>query len=124
MTLQNVLPWILRAQKEGWAVGAFNANTLEQAQAIFGHYQPLGYPVLYASALSGWGIAELRQELPDTLDRGEEQPLRRDLRLGVPDDAGHRGEAEPLHGAAVSGRASRRASHGPRPDARPSRTRT
>lgn len=34
MTLQNVLPWILRAQKEGWAVGAFNANTLEQAQAI------------------------------------------------------------------------------------------
>jgi fructose-bisphosphate aldolase class II len=34
MTLQNVLPWIRRAQQEGWAVGAFNANTLEQAQAI------------------------------------------------------------------------------------------
>src|SRR5512134_2028851 len=34
MTLQNVLPWILQAQREGWAVGAFNANTLEQAQAI------------------------------------------------------------------------------------------
>ena len=34
MTLQNVLPWILRAQQECWAVGAFNANTLEQAQAI------------------------------------------------------------------------------------------
>ncbi|MGA7194685.1 MAG: class II fructose-bisphosphate aldolase [Anaerolineales bacterium] len=34
MTLQNVLPWILRAQREGWAVGAFNANTLEQAQSI------------------------------------------------------------------------------------------
>ncbi len=34
MTLQNVLPWIRRAQREGWAVGAFNANTLEQAQAI------------------------------------------------------------------------------------------
>jgi fructose-bisphosphate aldolase class II len=34
MTLQNVLPWIVRAQQEGWAVGAFNANTLEQAQAI------------------------------------------------------------------------------------------
>ena len=29
MTLQNVLPWILRAQQDGWAVGAFNANTLE-----------------------------------------------------------------------------------------------
>ena len=34
MTLQNVVPWICRAQQEGWAVGAFNANTLEQAQAI------------------------------------------------------------------------------------------
>ncbi len=34
MTLQNGLPWIRRAQPEGWAVGAFNANTLEQAQAI------------------------------------------------------------------------------------------
>jgi len=34
MTLQNVLPWILRAQQDGWAVGAFNANTLEQVQAI------------------------------------------------------------------------------------------
>jgi len=34
MTLQNVLPWILRARQECWAVGAFNANTLEQAQAI------------------------------------------------------------------------------------------
>jgi fructose-bisphosphate aldolase class II len=34
MTLQNVYPWILRAQKEGWAVGAFNANTMEQVQAV------------------------------------------------------------------------------------------
>jgi fructose-bisphosphate aldolase class II len=34
MTLQNVLPWIRKAHREGWAVGAFNANTLEQAQAI------------------------------------------------------------------------------------------
>lgn len=34
MTLKNVLPWIIRARKEGWAVGAFNANTMEQAQAI------------------------------------------------------------------------------------------
>ena len=34
MTLQNVYPWILRAQREGWAVGAFNANTLEQVQAV------------------------------------------------------------------------------------------
>ena len=34
MTLQSVFPWILQAQKEGWAVGAFNANTMEQMQAI------------------------------------------------------------------------------------------
>jgi fructose-bisphosphate aldolase class II len=34
MTLQNVFHWILRAQQEGWAVGAFNANTLEQVQAV------------------------------------------------------------------------------------------
>jgi fructose-bisphosphate aldolase class II len=34
MTLQNVLPYIVRAQREGWAVGAFNANTLEQVQAV------------------------------------------------------------------------------------------
>lgn len=34
MTLQNIFPWILRAQQEGWAVGAFNANTMEQVHAI------------------------------------------------------------------------------------------
>jgi fructose-bisphosphate aldolase class II len=34
MTLQNVLPWIRQAQQDGWAVGAFNTNTLEQAQSI------------------------------------------------------------------------------------------
>ncbi len=36
---------------------------LEQAERIFGHYQPLGYDVLYASALSDLGIAGLRQRL-------------------------------------------------------------
>jgi len=34
MTLINVQPWLLGAGDEGWAVGAFNANTLEQVQAI------------------------------------------------------------------------------------------
>ena len=34
MTLTNVYPWILRAFHEGWAVGAFNAVNMEQAQAI------------------------------------------------------------------------------------------
>ncbi len=34
MTLVNPLPWIRRAQQEQFAIGAFNANTLEQVQAI------------------------------------------------------------------------------------------
>lgn len=34
MSLVNIHPWILRAHREGFAVGAFNANTLEQMQAI------------------------------------------------------------------------------------------
>jgi len=46
MTLQNVLPWILRAQQEGWAVGAFNANTLEQVQAIVLAAQAEAAPVI------------------------------------------------------------------------------
>src|SRR5512147_424628 len=46
MTLQNVLPWIRRAQQEGWAVGAFNANTLEQVQAIVSAAQAEEAPVI------------------------------------------------------------------------------
>ncbi len=34
MTLVNLTPWLLRAQREQFALGAFNANTLEQVQAI------------------------------------------------------------------------------------------
>jgi fructose-bisphosphate aldolase class II len=34
MSLVNPLPWLLRAQRERFAIGAFNANTLEQVQAI------------------------------------------------------------------------------------------
>jgi len=34
VTLVDVKPWILQAQRECFAVGAFNANTLEQLQAI------------------------------------------------------------------------------------------
>lgn len=34
MTLLNVLPWLQRGQLEGYAVGAYNANNLEQIQAI------------------------------------------------------------------------------------------
>src|SRR4051794_21128805 len=34
MTLCNPKDWIEQAQREGWAIGAFNANTAEQIQAI------------------------------------------------------------------------------------------
>jgi fructose-bisphosphate aldolase class II len=34
MALVNPLPWLHRAQREQFAIGAFNANTLEQVQAI------------------------------------------------------------------------------------------
>ena len=38
------------------------------------------------------------EQAADALDRGEEEPLRRDLGLGVADDPGERLQAEPLHG--------------------------
>lgn len=34
MTLVNPRPWLQQAQRGGFAIGAFNANTLEQVQAI------------------------------------------------------------------------------------------
>ncbi len=37
--------------------------TLETATLLFGHYPPLGYPVIYTSALTAQGIDELRQVL-------------------------------------------------------------
>jgi ribosome biogenesis GTPase / thiamine phosphate phosphatase len=36
---------------------------VEQAEGMFEHYRPLGYPVLYTSARNGSGIEELRQLL-------------------------------------------------------------
>jgi ribosome biogenesis GTPase / thiamine phosphate phosphatase len=36
---------------------------VEQAEGMFEHYRPLGYPVLYTSARNGFGIEELRQQL-------------------------------------------------------------
>ncbi len=46
MTLCNIKPWLWRAQREGFAVGAFNANTLEQAQAIVAAAQAENAPVM------------------------------------------------------------------------------
>lgn len=46
MTLVNPIPWIRRAQHEGFAIGAFNANTLEQVQAIVAAAQVEAAPAL------------------------------------------------------------------------------
>ena len=49
------------------------------------------------------------EQAADALDRREEQPLRRDLGLGVADDPGERLEAEPLDGAFAGDDRGRRA---------------
>lgn len=46
MTLINVLPWIRRAFEQGWAVGAFNAVNMEQAQAIAWAAEAEGAPAI------------------------------------------------------------------------------
>lgn len=46
MTLQNVLPWIQQAHRGGYAIGAFNANTMEQMQAIVLGAQVENAPVI------------------------------------------------------------------------------
>jgi len=46
MTLRNVLPWIQSAYQEGYAIAAFNANTLEQMQSIVLAAQAENAPVI------------------------------------------------------------------------------
>ena len=46
MTLRNILPWIQTAHREGWAVAAFNANTMEQMQSIVLAAQAENAPVI------------------------------------------------------------------------------
>jgi fructose-bisphosphate aldolase class II len=46
MTIVNPLSWILAAQKEGFAIGGFNANTFEQLQAIVAAAQLEKAPVI------------------------------------------------------------------------------
>ena len=41
----------------------FDLVEIEQAEALFGRYVPLGYTVIYTSAKTGLGIAALRQHL-------------------------------------------------------------
>jgi len=46
MSLHNLKPWIVRAQREQYAIGAFNANTMEQVQAIVLAAQAENAPVI------------------------------------------------------------------------------
>ena len=46
MTLQNVLPWIQQAHQLGYAIAAFNTNTMEQMQAIVLGAQAENAPVI------------------------------------------------------------------------------
>ena len=46
MALNNILPWIRQAQREHFAIGAFNANTMEQVQAIVAAAQDEAAPAL------------------------------------------------------------------------------
>ncbi len=46
MTLCNPKAWIEQAQREGWALGAFNANSAEQIQAIVAAAQAENAPAL------------------------------------------------------------------------------
>jgi ribosome biogenesis GTPase len=44
-------------------VNKLDLVTRAQAEAVFGLYPPLGYPVIYASARAGDGVPELRRQL-------------------------------------------------------------
>ena len=46
MTLRNILPWIQDAHQSGHAIGAFNANTMEQMQSIVLAAQAENAPVI------------------------------------------------------------------------------
>jgi fructose-bisphosphate aldolase class II len=46
MTLQNILPWIQTAHQQNYAIAAFNANTMEQMQAIVLGAQAENAPVI------------------------------------------------------------------------------
>jgi fructose-bisphosphate aldolase class II len=103
MTLTNVYPWIQRAFNEGWAVGAFNAVNMEQAQAIAWAAQAESAPAIIqvshrALLYAGEGDAErgLRMlaavgkaaaesvEAPVSLhlDHGTQAEVRQALELG------------------------------------------
>jgi len=103
MTLRNVLPWVLRARQESWAVGAFNANTLEQMQAIVSAAQAEQAPAIiqishrallyigngnaiqglkYAAALGKIAAESITAPIALHLDHGTEGEVSQAIALG------------------------------------------
>jgi fructose-bisphosphate aldolase, class II len=103
MTLTNVLPWIERACREGWAVGAFNAVNMEQAQAIAWAAEAEGAPaiiqvshraLLYVgggdavyglkmmAAIGKSAAASVSAPIALHMDHGSESEVRQALELG------------------------------------------
>src|SRR4029079_11390859 len=64
----------------GESLGGESLIDLDQVEGLQGQLDPVEEPL-------------------DALDRGEEQPLRGDLGLGIADDPGERPESEALNGA-------------------------
>lgn len=103
MTLQNILSWIQQAQREGWAVGAFNANTMEQMQAIVSAAQSEQAPAIiqvshraltyigngneiqglkYVAALGKIAAESVTVPIALHLDHGTEQEVLQAIALG------------------------------------------
>lgn len=103
MTLTSSTAWLRRAQAEGYAIGAFNANTMEQMQAIVQAAQAEQAPVIIqvsgnaasymgsGSRLAGLRIAaEMGRVVAESvsvpvvlhLDHGREEEIYQALGLG------------------------------------------
>jgi ribosome biogenesis GTPase len=61
----NDLPAIICANKIDLLDAA--GGGLEEARRLFGLYEEIGYPVIYTSALTGQGVADLRERLQGRL---------------------------------------------------------
>lgn len=63
--------FIVIAEKQGIealiVANKIDLVTLSHAKALFGLYEDLGYPVLYTSAHSGEGLAQLQEQLKDKI---------------------------------------------------------
>lgn len=102
MTLCNVLKWIRLAQGEHFAVGAFNANTMEQVQAIVQAAEEEGAPAIIqvshrALLYAGSGSATLGLRFMAEIGRVAAQSVSAPLALHLD----HGNEAEVMQALAL-----------------------